>query len=517
MKNFLKCCYVATLLFLVQNSFAITWVTIINRGNCTSGTFYLRLCDASGNVINSQDVSSISASNSRAFTSAVAYQGDTSLGDAYYIRMQEPSGSFITSVSTPAGAVFNVNTPGTCDGVVSTNAPPCNHTFLVKNNTTDFQTYYIGRSVDSVTNASWLLAPGQTKLIGVEGPCEDEYHVYANLTGSDNPADWDTGITPEVTPVSDSPTNTYPSLITKLAPTTYNANMTNQVITFTGTNDSRDGFSALYDAVTKAAAENNTGLKSIKDALSALGTIGGSGTNSDAAAIEAFHRDNTNLLSQINAKLGGTNFNPAASGTNGTSAMDSATAIMGATDTEAQGHLTALGSAPEVLGGGSPTELSFEFYGQTLNLDPEVRFPGAAAFFKSGIMLLVALWLGRYLVDLYMKTAEIYATSETGGVPAIGPWGAAGLPVAVAVATAVVGLWVLVFAALFSNGFEYLSTVNGTVSGFATSNSTALYLINLFFPVAFMLSAAWTRIIAPFAVTKVIIMTASAQRFLLGK
>jgi len=102
-------------------------------------------------------------------------------------------------------------------------------------------------------------------------------------------------------------------------------------------------------------------------------------------------------------------------------------------------------------------------------------------------------------------------------VPALGPWGAIGLPMALVVATAIVALWVLVFTTLFTVGLDYLSTVNGTVSGFATSNGTALYLINLFFPVSFLMSAAWTRMVAPFAVTKLVIMTASAQRFMLGK
>jgi len=234
-------------------------------------------------------------------------------------------------------------------------------------------------------------------------------------------------------------------------------------------------------------------------------------------AIEAFHRDNTNLLSEILGRFGATNFTASGSGTNLTDAQSAATDQMGTVDGTAAGVLSDLGSPPTLLGGGSADVLTFEFFGETLNLDPEVRFPGAATFFKSGMMLLVSLWLGRYLVDLYLKTAAIYASSETGGVPAIGPWGSVGLAMAVVVAVAVVGAWVLVFTAIFTYGLEYLSTVNGTVSGFSTSNAGALYLINLFFPVAFIISAAWTRMVAPFSVAKIVVMTASAQRFLLGK
>lgn len=297
------------------------------------------------------------------------------------------------------------------------------------------------------------------------------------------------------------------------------ASQTNAFITFNGTSATAARDDTLKAGFNVLAQQ----LNAIDGKLATIGAIGienggagGEGGSSDAA-IEAFHRDNTNLLTEISGKLSSTNYTGESSGTNSTAALDSADDIMGGIDSQGQGVLDGLGSAPGILGGGSSAGLSFDFMGQTLNLDPEVRFPGAATFFKSGIMLLVSLWLGRYLADLYLKTAAIYASSQTGGVPAIGPWGSLGVPIAVAVAIAVVTLWVAVFTVLFSEGLDYLSGVSATVSSFSTSNQTALYLINLFFPVSFLLSAAWTRMIAPVAVTKVIIMTASAQRFLLGK
>jgi len=311
---------------------------------------------------------------------------------------------------------------------------------------------------------------------------------------------------------------------TPTSPLAYSV-QTNSFINFSGTSTNAANVahdSTLQSGFNTLAQQLDSIGKKIDLTTGAVLQNGGGGEGGDVSGLETainqFHTDNTNKLGGIGGILSmGTNYTGSGSGTNLTVAQASADDVMGSIDGQAAGVLSDLGSAPGLLGGGSADVLSFEAFGQTLNLDPDVRFPGAAAFFKSGIVLLVSLWLGRYLVDLYMKTAAIYASSETGGVPAIGPWGSVGLSIAVIVSLAVVGLWVLVFSAIFTYGLDYLSTVSDSVSGFSTSNAGALYLINLFFPITFMMSAAWTRMVAPFAVTKVIIMTASAQRFLLGK
>jgi len=299
------------------------------------------------------------------------------------------------------------------------------------------------------------------------------------------------------------------------------SNQTNGFINFSGSGSTNNARDETLRAGFNTLANQLQGIGEKIDKNSAIhlesGTSSGGDTGGLEDAINDFHRNNTNLLSQINAKMSGTNFMGAGSGTNLASAQAAASEQMSGVDGTAAGVLSDLGSAPSLLGGGSPDVLTFEFFGETLNLDPDVRFPGAATFFKSGMMLLVSLWLGRYLVDLYLKTAAIYTASQTGGVPAVGPWGSVGLAIAVVVSVAVVGLWVLVFTAIFTYGLDYLSTVNDTVSGFSTSNAGALYLINLFFPIAFIISAAWTRMVAPFSVAKIVVMTASAQRFLLGK
>jgi len=292
---------------------------------------------------------------------------------------------------------------------------------------------------------------------------------------------------------------------------------TNSLVNFSGTSSTaaRDdtlkaGFNVIAQKLDTIAVNQSLN--------SGSGSSGGT-DNSDVVDVIGNFRDaNTNLLGDINEILGRTNLSfGTGSGTNSDTAAGIAGGIIGGIQDSADAVIGDLGSAPSILGGGASSIFTFSLAGNTINLDPEVRFPGASGFFKAGIMMLAGMALARYLVDLYLQTATVYATSQTGGVPAIGPWGTVGLAVVIVVATAIVTAWVGVFALLFSYGLDNLIGVNGYAASFSTSNAGALYLINLFLPVGFLMSCAWTRIIAPFVVTKAIIATASLQRFLIGK
>jgi len=296
------------------------------------------------------------------------------------------------------------------------------------------------------------------------------------------------------------------------------------IIDFSGTSST----AAKDDTLKAGFGRVSDQLREIKESidLGTAATLQGSGISSGSitgdmsgviSAVNSFHVDNTNLLTGIYNSLNQTNFGMGTSATNGGDAMSLAEGLTDSISDSADSALSGLGTAPAILSGGSAAGLSMEFMGRTLNFDPAEIYPGAGDFMRAGLMLVVALWLGRYLVDLYLKTATVYATSQTGGVPAIGPWGAIGLPLAIVVAAAIVALWVAVFALLFSNGLDYIGTIGATAGGVILGDGGALYLLNHFFPIAFILSACWTRLIAPFAVTKLIIITASAQRFLLGK
>jgi len=308
-------------------------------------------------------------------------------------------------------------------------------------------------------------------------------------------------------------------------------NLTNGPIDFTGqsTTAARDetlkaGFNALLENVqeVKKAIDLNTLQTKFSGTNSSSGGSGGTNIVSldDSGitnALAVFRQANTNLLTEISGKLGYTN-DVGASATNQTSAEASANALVGSINTSAQDAIDGLGSGPPtVLDGGDATALTFEFCGYELNLDPEVRFPGIGTFFKNALIAVIALSLGRFLVNLYRETAAVYASSQTGGVPAVGPWGSVGVGIAALVPVIIVTMWVVVFALVFSYMLSPLLDLSGKVGSLSMGNATALYLINYFLPVSFALSAAWTRIVAPLAVTKLVIVSASAQRFLFGK
>lgn len=276
------------------------------------------------------------------------------------------------------------------------------------------------------------------------------------------------------------------------------------------------GDMSTRDELQKLRAEVAKGSANIVDAIGGISTGGGS-TNSDAAAIQAFHTDATNLLSEINNSLQYTN-NLAASSTNASDATSAANSIISDMQSEGDAAIAELGSAPTgFLSGGSPEVFTMDFMGTELNLDPAVRFPGSGEFSKALISFLALLGLGRYLADLYLKASIAYSGAETGGIPAVGPWGSAGVAISFISAAAIVTLWIVVFTAIFGYAAAQFTEIASSAAGVSLSNNGTLYLINYFIPVSLLLSCAWTRIIAPFAVAKVVVAAASASRFIMAK
>lgn len=300
-------------------------------------------------------------------------------------------------------------------------------------------------------------------------------------------------------------------------------NYTN-VIDFTGTSAT----AAKDDTLKAGFGRLSDQLREVKESidLNTVATLQGSGSSSTNGsgdmsgvedAIDEFHRDNTNLLAGILGALTNASMAVGDMSTNGAAALTEATTRMSDATAAADDALTALGSAPTEIGSPSASVFTFTFVGQEMNIDPENLFPGMGAFFRAGMMLVVGMWLGRYLSELYRNTATTFATAQTGGVPSVGPFGSVGLIMGAAVAVAVIVLWVAVFTYFFSFVTSLFGEIAGAVAGFNVGDSGAAYLINYFFPVAFIMACAWTRLIAPIAVTKLVILTSAAQKLLLGK
>jgi len=313
---------------------------------------------------------------------------------------------------------------------------------------------------------------------------------------------------------------------TNLVPTTTWSSITNSVIDFTGTSTTAAKDDTLKAGFNKLSQD----LKLLKDTvnLSVIATMhqgsntAGSGTDMSGviSAIDSFHHDNTNLLGQLTS----TNVGDLGAGGNATAAQseaDSATATLRST---MDGNLTGIGTAPEILTGGDATFMTFSMAGHEINLDPEVRVPGAMGMVKKMTTLAVLLIFGLSMAKLYFATMQTFATAQTGGVPNLALINLPGIAVALAIPVIFIGLWVVAFDAFFSYAIgtgdtiqSLMGSMGSTATSISVSNPITLYLLNGTLPVSLILSCAWTRVAATFFMSKLILVSASASRFLFGK
>jgi len=400
------------------------------------------------------------------------------------------------------------------------------------------------------TNAlGWSLAPAPGEEYAGGGYGTTNYNILTNTPGYSYP-----GVTNDVTPAGPTvfnPTN---------APQSSNIIWTASSYTNTIMSQ-QQGDAALYDAITKAAQQNDQNLRDLKSLagtatnllynnlwtnkqgndIAVSGFNGLSNVNlgisnsivdlknsntNQTAAIRNFHIDNTNLLAQIlfasTNGMGTNGIDIPGPSTNEALARALAAGYLSTMDAEAGSTLDALNEGvPEfnqAAGSLAPLVIDMGPMIGVLDLTPESRFPGIGAVVQAGIMMILTLSLGRFLVNLYRETAATFAASQSGGSPNLDVLGvnAAGPAVGLAVAAIIVTIWVAVFALLFTYITTHLVAAYGNVNGWTTGNAVADYLLVYFFPINFMLSCAWTRIVAPFAVTKLVVATNAIQRFLIA-
>lgn len=473
-----------------------------------------------------------------------------------------PSSGVYPYAGSPASYTYvyasGTTMPFTIGSVPGPDTNMCNITLCAKNNDSRYRIFSVYKAGAEYTISIYPggigIAAGATGCVTWREPCTNASGFYLDLApgevGFNNP------VTNMVVTTNSSPygypgvTNAY----TAQNPGTFNptnagSGVSNIVWTSTSYTNAiysqQQGDAAVYDAVNKFAQGTDINLRGInsnivnlrttmnglsntasgQSNLSYLGMLtNGNGFGSVTGAIRAFHYDNTNLLGAIlRGQTNSANTNTVSIpslATNVTEARAAAEALTDGITSSADDALDSLGStAPSIGSSGSPTVFTLAIAGQTLNLDPEVRFPGIGTIFQGGIMLIVSLALGRYLANLYKDTAAVYASSQTGGSPDLNILGvnAAGPVVGLACAAVIVALWVTVFALLFTLVLDHLLAVRGNADGWTTGNAGADYLINYFFPLSFLMASAWTRIVAPIAVTKLVVVTNSIQRFLIAK
>lgn len=309
-----------------------------------------------------------------------------------------------------------------------------------------------------------------------------------------------------------------------------------------GTNDQQMGFAALLDAATRTiqalgaltnlhgggggalVVSNITGAGTTIVSNSTYVTITNNNTATVSNVFEVGSVYSTNLSGVYTNLLSGT-------ATNWGGASNAAISALAGAFSDAQSLEDAVGDAP-TMGSGDSSPFSFSFCGKTLCLDPknlswggEALVPGFAALpdiIKTFITFLVTLafcfWGGRQYAD----AVKLYSSAQTGGVPdleaELAGFGGnvAGVVVGLLIPIVFVAGWVVLFRFIFG---KLLTTLTGlhSMDPFGSFPGGALYLIDMFIPVSLILSLAWAQLGLYFGLNKLVLIAASASRFLFGK
>jgi len=266
-------------------------------------------------------------------------------------------------------------------------------------------------------------------------------------------------------------------------------------------------------------------LSSMDGKLNYLTNVGAGGSGSSETTL----RGATNLLGQMVTNsapnmAGATNY----SSTNGFSldqgsAETAASSAGGSATSGIQGLRDSLGSAPTGLtGAGNKSGLSFYFYNQSIDLDPEVRFPGVMGIIKGCWTFILLVLFAQRVGKLLMATSSTMATAQGGGVPnlnvtVLGTGGNfLGKVVAVIVPVVLIALWVGVFTAITQYVASNLGLLPDASSALGLGgNQVALYLLNSSFPVSLFFGLLFAWIGLQFLASKVILAAAFASRFLI--
>jgi len=398
----------------------------------------------------------------------------------------------------------------------------CLYSFAIKNNYPQ-AVLYIAYHPTHGLGGSITLGPGKSGTLEYTKPCgQTGWEVIFNPFGGE--PNETLNLVPQSTPVNYSPTNATPVLVTTDTPTIYEPIETNLPIKFTGTNDTREGFSGLYDLIAKFASQNDANLTRIYSNNSTVNlsnynniTITNSitGETGIVDAIEAFRLQNSNHMERLLS----TNFSASGTSTNATDATNAANLAAFAVSGKFDDIITGIGDAPDnPFGVGSSSIFSIEFMGGTMNLDHEVQLPGAMGMLKAIITFIALLAFATNVGQLFFKVTQTFANVETGGVPAINAGvNIGGILTAAAVAAALITIWVAVFVFLFSKVWDQILMLAAASGSISITNAGALYLINAVFPVSLLISLAWTRMLLYFFAGKVVFLASAASKYLFGK
>jgi len=313
-----------------------------------------------------------------------------------------------------------------------------------------------------------------------------------------------------------------------------------------GTNDTRSGFAALLDALTRqnqilAGVSTNSPFASLYGMSTNMQTtVNVTNINSTVVTnnnnvtvtnniqltnnFDERWSSNLYVLATNHSRSGSNIYSFTSAMTNGQAAWDLAgTTFTAKTNFEIAagfGDVTGAG----ITGAGSTTGLSFAFCGYTLNLDPESQFPGMMAIIKDAWTFLLlagfAIWVGKTVLDITRSLGSM----ASGGVPDLEGevFGIGGNVLGFTVAIMAAFALILVTGICLGYIFQLFLTQLGLLPSAATAfslggNGIALYLLHSSFPVTLFLTLTSLRITLQFTAAKYVGLALAAARFILNR
>lgn len=322
---------------------------------------------------------------------------------------------------------------------------------------------------------------------------------YAPLNPQDN------------TPASFNPTNNPPPIVWGAS-----------------TNDTRSGFDALFDAISKFSAQNDANLRYLRSNINtpiisnivsvlASNNVSVSFTN-NASFTNIFAITNldqtysflTNLFTKTNVSSEAEGL-IAGAGENALEHFDSAKA-------DIDEIIGTLGSGNTSLGGGGPDVFQFSFMGSAMNADPVAAYPSLFVIAKALLTFVVLYFFISDISKLFYSMSQDLSRAQVGGVPNLeaATFNIHALSLTAIVAIAICVAFAALFVAVFSIIWTYVGQLMAAGTGLTVYTGAAYYLLDASTPVALILGICWVRLIVMFTASGILALAAAALRFMPG-
>lgn len=544
-KLVLHCCYVATMLFgvtayggdqnvTIQNAAAVTIYNGVLYWSAQAQTSFAGTKYTTASGIN-LTVGSTYSSGTLANWGAPNYAGAGAPNNwwfAYYTNSGNAGNQFVVGPIANNGGPTQTLT-ATLPSAANPATNLCNITICARNNDVRYHVYSLwkdGVESNSTGNPGGLgIGAGSIGCYSFQVYCTNSTGWSLNYSSAELALGYQMPVGSTNYTISTNSAAVYPSAtnnVTAVDPVVYSPGQTNIIWTAAASTNAILSQQQGSEAIKNAIDVGNVGLLSALSNLS--GAITGTGTNqgTDSGvtnAIDRFRQQNTNLLSQILTNLQNTNLTFEAGLTNSDLATAAGTAAASEVSDDVDGMLSAIGDAPggALAGSGSSEVFSFAFMGETINLDPEVHFPGVMGIAKILLTAIVMILFALDISRMFYETVHTFTTAQTGGVPDLNAAGfnVAGAGAAVVVPIILIATWVVALVAIAAVMLTALGPFASAMTAAAGISlpAGAQYLLYATTPVVLIISLAFSRIVLWLTAAKAVMVAGAISRFLIGK